>query len=111
MAEVGRPPVLRFRHQFTEVLLHGLQVETLELVCVVESLAHRIGLGGALVQDIEVQLVRPPVPVRRAAAGNMFVKSGHFFFVHDIYSLCCGELSNSDTMNDSFAAHIAPSNQ
>src|SRR5208282_452550 len=31
VAEVRRPPVLRIRHQFTEVLLHGLQVETLEL--------------------------------------------------------------------------------
>ena len=73
VAEVRRPPVLRLRHQFTEVLLHGLQVETLELFSVVETLAHRIGLGGMLVQDIELQLVRPPVSVRRAAAGSVFV--------------------------------------
>src|SRR5208282_5964661 len=36
VAEVRRPPVLRLRHQLTEVLLHGLQVETLELLRVVE---------------------------------------------------------------------------
>ena len=75
VAEVRRPPVLRLRHQFTEVLLHGLQVETLELLSVVETLAHRIGLGGMLVQDIELQLVRPPVSVRRAAAGCLWVCS------------------------------------
>ncbi|MEE8239525.1 MAG: hypothetical protein V3R13_05505, partial [Nitrososphaerales archaeon] len=42
--EVRRPPVLRLRHRFTEVLLHGLQVKTLELFSVVETFAHRIGL-------------------------------------------------------------------
>jgi hypothetical protein len=35
------------------------------------------------VQDIELQLVRPPVQVRRAAA-NVFS-----FFIHDIYSFRC----------------------
>ncbi len=90
VAEVRRPPVLRLRHQFTEVLLHGLQVETLELFGVVEILAHRIGLGGMLVQDIELQLVRPPVPVRRAAAGRMSVTLACHralaIFIHSIYS-------------------------
>ena len=76
VTEVRRPPVLRLRHQFTEVLLHGLQVETLELFSVVEILAHRIGLGGMLVQDIELQLVRPPVSVRRAAGSEFFIVHG-----------------------------------
>jgi hypothetical protein len=71
VAEVRRPPILRLIHQFTEVLLHGLQVETLELLSVIETLSHRIGLGGMLVQDIDLQLVRPPVRVRRAAASNL----------------------------------------
>jgi hypothetical protein len=53
VAEVRRPPVLRLRHQFMEVLLHGLQVESFELFSVVETLTHRIGLG-MLVQDAKL---------------------------------------------------------
>ncbi len=68
VAEVRRPPVLRVGHQRREIFLHRRQVEALELFGVVEILAHRIGLGGMLVQDIQPQLVRPPVSVRRAAA-------------------------------------------
>ena len=71
VAEVRRPPVLRVGHQRREIFLHRRQIEALELLCVVEVLAHRIGLGGMLVQEIELQLVRPPVLVRGAAAGGM----------------------------------------
>jgi hypothetical protein len=42
-----------------------------------------------LVQDIELQLVRPPVSVRRAAAGRVFVGSARSFFIHDISSFRC----------------------
>ena len=63
---VGRPPVLGVRHQREEVLLHGLEVEFLELLRVVELLPHGIGWGRVLVEDPEVQLIGPPVPVRRA---------------------------------------------
>ena len=31
---------------------------------VVEILTHRVGLGGVLVQDVQLQLIRPPVRVR-----------------------------------------------
>ena len=78
VAEVRRPPVLRIGHQRREIFLHRRQVEALELLGVVEVLAHRIGLGGMLVQEIEPQLVRPPVAVRRAAAGG--VVEGAFGF-------------------------------
>ena len=71
VTEVRRPPVLGPGHQLTEVFLHGPQVETLELFGVVEIPAHRVGLGGMLVQDIEPQLVWPPVAVRRAAASSL----------------------------------------
>ena len=64
VAEVGRPPILRVRHQGVKVLDHGVQVEALELLGVVERLAHRIGQGGVLVENLKVQLVRPPVAVR-----------------------------------------------
>ena len=48
-----------------QVLDHGIQVETLEFLGVVELLAHRIGQGGVLVQDLQVQLIRPPARIRR----------------------------------------------
>ncbi len=64
MAKVGRPPILRVRHHGMKVLDHGIQVETLEFLGVVELLAHRIGQGGVLVENLKVQLVRPPVTVR-----------------------------------------------
>ncbi len=70
MAEVGRPPVLRLRHQLMEILLYGLKIQALELFGIVEIRSHRIGLGGTLVEHIEVQPVRPPVPDRPASAGH-----------------------------------------
>jgi hypothetical protein len=47
-----------------KVLDHGIQVEALEFLGIVERLAHRIGQGGVLVENLKVQLVRPPVLVR-----------------------------------------------
>ena len=67
VAEVGRPPILRVRHQGLKVLDHRVQVEALEFLGVVERLAHRIGQGGVLVENLKVQLVRPPVAVRVCA--------------------------------------------
>src|SRR5579862_6220726 len=63
MTKVGRPPVLRVRHQGMKVLGHGIQVETLEFFGVVELLAHRIRQVGVLVKNLQVQLVWPPVTV------------------------------------------------
>src|SRR5215472_5611070 len=56
--------VLRIRHQGMKILDHCVQVESLELLGVVELLAHGIGLEGVLVENLNVQLVRPPVTVR-----------------------------------------------
>jgi len=47
------------------------QVEALKLHGVVEVLAHGVGLAWMLVEEVEPQLVRPPVPVRRAASGSL----------------------------------------
>ena len=55
VAEVGRPPILRVRHQGVQVLDHGVQVEALELLGVIEVLAHRIGQGGVLVKNLNVR--------------------------------------------------------
>ena len=67
VAVVGRPPVLRRRHHLLDVLLHGIEIERLERFGVVEGPAHGIARGRVLVEDLQVQLIRPPVAVRRAA--------------------------------------------
>ena len=71
VAEVRRPPVLRVSHQLDQVLLQRLVVEVLEFLRVVELLAHRVGLRRMLVQQFQPQLLRPPVLVRPADAGNV----------------------------------------
>jgi hypothetical protein len=78
MAEIRGPPVLRIRHQGMEILDHGGQIEALEFLGIVERLAHRIGQGGVLVENLQVQLVRPPVTIgwsagsaRKRALGNV----------------------------------------
>ena len=99
VAEVRRPPVLRVGHQRREIFLHRRQVEALELLGVVEVLAHRIGLGGMLVQEVEPQLVRPPVAVRRAAAGGVVTAGTLRFRRHRALLLrsgqACGPLASA----------------
>jgi hypothetical protein len=72
VAVVGRPPVLRRRHHLEDVPLQRLDIEGLELLRVVEVLTHRIGQGRVLVENREVRLIRPPVPVhpRPVRAGS-----------------------------------------
>src|SRR5215469_15788444 len=62
---IGGPPLLRVRHQGSEVLDHGVQVKGLEFSCVVKILVHRVGQVRVLVQDSQVQPVRPPLRIRR----------------------------------------------
>ena len=69
--EIGRPPVLRIGHQRMQVGLEGFVVEALEFLRVVEFLTHRIGLGGMLPEDVQTQLVRPPVPNGRSPSSRM----------------------------------------
>ena len=64
VAIVGRPPVLRRCHHGDDVLLQRVEVEGLELRRVVEVLTHRIGPGRVLVENLQVQLIRPPVSIR-----------------------------------------------
>ena len=70
MAVVGRPPVLRRRHQGLQVLFHGREVELLELLCVVEGRSQRISGGRVPVEDGEVDLVGPPVAVGHPAGSS-----------------------------------------
>ena len=68
VAVVGRPPLLRGRHDLDDVLLQRIDVQGLELVCIGVFLAQRSGPGRVLVQHLQVQLIRPPVPVRLGPA-------------------------------------------
>ena len=69
VAEVGRPPVLGVRQHRRDVPLHGGEVEGLELLGVVELLAHGVGHGGVLGEDLQVEPVRPPVLVGITLSG------------------------------------------
>src|SRR5262245_45647967 len=79
MAEVRRPPRLRRRHHRLDVFLDGLQVERLELLGVIEPVAHRVGCGRVHVEDAQVELIRPPVAVRHSAV--CFGRERAFLFV------------------------------
>ena len=63
VAVVGRPPVLRSRHQLEHVALECLDVELAEFLGVVEGVAHRVGLWRMLLENGQVHLIRPPVLV------------------------------------------------
>ena len=64
VAKVGGPPILRACHQGMEVLNHGVEVKALEFLGVIERFAHRVRQCGVLVENLEVQVVGPPVFVR-----------------------------------------------
>ena len=68
MAVVGGPPLLRRGHHRDDVLLQGIEVEFLEFLAVVELLACGVRLRRVLVQDLQVQLIGPPVAIRPGRA-------------------------------------------
>ncbi len=74
MAVVGGPPVLRRGHQVVDVLLDGRQIQRFEFLGVVEVFTHRIGQRRVLTQNIQFQLIGPPIAVSGAAPGG-FVHS------------------------------------
>jgi hypothetical protein len=83
MAEIGRPPVLRIRHQRAEVRDHGIEIEALELIGVVERPAHGVGKVRVVMENLDIKLVRPPVTIResaveRALAGVLVSLCVHF---------------------------------
>ena len=67
VAEVRRPPRLRIRHQREQILSERVKIERPERLRVIELLAHRIGLRGVVLQDLQVELIRPPVSVAPAS--------------------------------------------
>ena len=66
VAEVGGPPLLRRRQHLVHIACQRIEVQAVELRGVVEALAHGVGHGGVLPEDLQVELVRPPVAVGRA---------------------------------------------
>ncbi|MCY1177230.1 hypothetical protein D9M73_175300 [compost metagenome] len=78
VTEVRRPPVLRVGHQRAQVLLEGLEIQRLERLGIIEFTAHGVGLGRVLMQDLQVQLIGPPVAVRRATTSGMIERAFRF---------------------------------
>ena len=63
VTEVRRPPILRIGHQGMQILLHRIEIQALELGTVIKTFAHRVGLGGVLMKNAQVELIGPPVAV------------------------------------------------
>ena len=80
VAVVGRPPLLRVRHQGKEVAPHGREVEGGKLGGVVEVRPQRVGRRRVAVQHRQVELVGPPLPdlhLRGHAADRVRALVGH----------------------------------
>ena len=58
-----------------QVLDHSVEVETLEFLRVIEVLIRGIGKRGALMQNLQVQLIRPPVRIPRASCHGVLESS------------------------------------
>ena len=58
---VGGPPVLAVRHQSVEVFLEALVVKGLEGFSVVKIWVHGVGLGVVLVENVQVEVLGPPI--------------------------------------------------
>ncbi|MNX68410.1 hypothetical protein D3C86_995860 [compost metagenome] len=86
VTEVRRPPLLGVCHQLDQVFLECLVVEAVECLGIVEIFVHGIGAGGMLVQQIQPQLVRPPITIGSADAGGV-VEGAFAFFTHLSLSL------------------------
>ena len=63
-----------------EVLDHGIEIEALEFLRIIELLVHGIGQGGVLVQDLQVQLIRPPARIGRCARNCVPVRAHYRAF-------------------------------
>ena len=46
-----------------QILLHRIEIEALEFGTVIKTFAHRIGLGGVLMKNAQVELIGPPIAV------------------------------------------------
>ncbi len=60
MAPVGRPPFLTVGHQCMEVFFQRIDIKLLQGFTIIEVLAHGVGLGVVLMQDVEIEGIGPP---------------------------------------------------
>ena len=76
--------------QCVQILLQCSVVEALEGRRIIEVFVQRVGDGGVLTQDVQLQLIGPPVAVPGAAAANVgFLDGGVSRTVaHGFVSVC-----------------------
>ena len=58
-----------------QVLDHRVQIEALELLSVVELLVHGIVQRRVLVQEVQIQLIRPPLRIGRGPSCGVFERA------------------------------------
>ena len=85
------PPLLRAGHQVCQVFLDRSEVELLEFFGVIEIGSQRVGCWGVLVQNVQVELIGPPIAVGCAAVGRGHASMTGYrtlvFFAHFLLSL------------------------
>ena len=94
---VGGPPLLTVSHESVEIFLERLEIELLNFLAVVEARAHRVGLGIMLVQDVEVQRLRPPFHIGHAGLCRTAMHHRTFTFAHCLSLLQGGAPSRHRT--------------
>lgn len=62
---------MRVCHQVVQVLLKTIVVQALESRRIVEVLGHRIGDAGVLAEDVQLEVIGPPVAVAGAATADV----------------------------------------
>ena len=73
---VRRPPSLRRRHQHLQILCQRLKVQLLKLGGIIKIVPQRIPLHRVLMQNLQVQLLRPPVAIRHGSCGSVALRTG-----------------------------------
>ena len=63
MAIVGWPPILRCRHNLIDIFFQLINVNILNSLGIIEIIVHRIRLRRVMAENLQVQLIRPPVLV------------------------------------------------
>ena len=75
MPVIRRPPCLRRRHQLLQILPHRLQIQLLKRLRIIKITSQRIPLVRVLMQNLQVQLLRPPVAIRHGSGGSVALRT------------------------------------
>ena len=76
MAEICWPPLLGVGHDLVQILLDSIVVKALERLAVVETLVERVGDGGMLAEDVDLELVGPPIEVAGPSTAGVGLADG-----------------------------------